>query len=133
MPQHPARHDAPAHQPHALANPQVKREIAGDTHRLADLHGGAGPRMRVAKLSITASPQSLHRMRSADRPSRPLERELRLELEPGRRANPRVVELEPLLEDDALAALAHPGVPKRRRVLGHGDEADAERGRLEQI
>jgi hypothetical protein len=61
------------------------------------------------------------------------ERELRFELEPGRGADPGVVERAPLLEEDALAAHAHPGVPERRRVIGHGDEADAERGRVEQI
>ena len=50
MPQHSARHHAPTYQLHALANLQTKGEIAGDAHRLADLHVGVCPRMRVAKL-----------------------------------------------------------------------------------
>ena len=69
MPQHPARHDTPTHQLHALANLQIEGEIAGDAHRLADLHVGAGPRMRVARSSsITASPQSPHWIRCEDPP-----------------------------------------------------------------
>jgi hypothetical protein len=49
MPQHPARHQPPAHQPNALADPQIEGEIAGNAHRLVDLRVGAGPRMLVAE------------------------------------------------------------------------------------
>jgi hypothetical protein len=78
MPQHPARHDAPAHQVHALADPQIEGEIAGNAHRLADLHVSAGPRMRVAEaehhgLAPIAPPDALRGSARHDQgpPTRP--------------------------------------------------------------
>jgi hypothetical protein len=49
MPQQPARHHAPAHQRDELADLEVEGEIPWDAYRLADLHVGAGPRVRVAE------------------------------------------------------------------------------------
>jgi hypothetical protein len=49
MPQHPARHHAPAHQRHALADPEHEGQMPRHAHRLADLDLGTGPRVRVAK------------------------------------------------------------------------------------
>jgi len=49
MPQHPARHHAPAHQREALADPEVEGEIPWHAHSLADLDVGAGPRMPMAE------------------------------------------------------------------------------------
>ena len=43
MPQHPARHHAPADQLVPLTDPHVGGEIPGHAHRLADLDVDAGP------------------------------------------------------------------------------------------
>ena len=49
MPQHPARHHAPADQLVSLADLEIEWQIPRHAHGLADLHVGARPRVRVAE------------------------------------------------------------------------------------
>jgi hypothetical protein len=49
MPQHPARHHAPAHQRETCPDSEVEREIPRHAHGLADLLVRPSPRVHVAE------------------------------------------------------------------------------------
>src|SRR5258705_11771016 len=100
MPQHPARHHAPAHHRHARAYRQVKGETSGHAYRLADLDVAAGARVGVAErkhygFAPVTPPDAVRGSARHD----DVEGELRLELEPGRRAHAGPVDRGPLLQD----------------------------------
>ena len=73
MPQHPARRRKRQHTSATRSPiPQIEGEIAGAAHRLADLHIGAAPRMRVAEREASPPhPTRPTRYALQIRPSRP--------------------------------------------------------------
>jgi hypothetical protein len=67
VPQHPARHHAPADQLVPLADLEIEGQIPRHAHHLADLHVGAGARVRLAE-------REHHRLAPVAPPGAPLSR-----------------------------------------------------------
>src|SRR5690242_15393797 len=104
MPQHPAWHHAPADQFGARTNRQLERLTAPDPDGLADVDGLTAARMLVGdldhhRLAPVAPCDPVRRAASHG----DIEREFRLEFEPGWRALAWAVGRCRVLENDALA------------------------------